>query len=306
MEQKVNVKLSKKRFTLIEQASHQVRGFSTLYQQLEEKIVLSGMSKSSLGNYGRKLAQVSLHFNQLPQHIGERKLNKYLASLARDSKVPSLSDFKHTVYGLRYCFRLLGLNDKVVKLPSIKRENKLPVVLNRSECRMLFKAPGLLKHRIMLSLIYSAGLRARELCRLKVADIDSGRMMIHIRRSKYNKDRYVPLSPIILIGLRKYYYACQPVEYLFNGKLPGSPMSTRGLQWALREAVKTCKLRKDITLHTLRHSYATHLLEEGMDIVSIKELLGHERIETTLVYLHVAKPNRSKLFSPLDRLYHKG
>ena len=193
------------------------------------------MSQSSLGNYGRKIAKVCLHFNQLPQHIGERQLNKYLAGLARDSKVPSLSDFKHTVYGLRYCFRLLGLNDKVVKLPSIKRENKLPVVLNRDECRMLFKAPGLLKHRIMLSLIYSAGLRARELCRLKIADIDSGRMMIHIRRSKYNKDRYVPFSPIILIGLRKYYYACQPV-----------------------------------------------------------------------VYLHVAKPIRSKLFSPLDRLYHKG
>jgi site-specific recombinase XerD len=306
MEQKTEVKLRKKRFTLIEEASHKVRGFSTLYQQLEEKIVLSGMSKSSLGNYGRKLAQVCLHFNQLPQHIGERKLNKYLASLARDSKVPCLSDFKHTVYGLRYCFRLLGMNDKAVKLPSIKRENKLPVVLNRSECRILFKAPELLKHRIMLSLIYSAGLRARELCRLKLADIDSGRMMIHIRRSKYNKDRYVPLSPLMLKGLRKYYYACQPVEYLFNGNQPGSPLSTRGLQWVIRQAVKKCKLRKDITLHTLRHSYATHLLEEGMDIISIKELLGHERIETTMVYLHVAKPNRSNLFSPFDRLYGKG
>ena len=97
----------------------------------------------------------------------------------------------------------------------------------------------------------------------------------------------------------------QPVEYLFNGNEPGSPLSIRGMQWALREAVKKCKLQKGITLHTLRHSYATHLLEYGMDIVSIKELLGHERIETTLVYLHVAKPNRSNLFSPLDRLYHK-
>jgi site-specific recombinase XerD len=128
-------------------------------------------------------------------------------------------------------------------------------------------------------------------------------MMIHIRQSKYNKDRYVPLSSLMLEGLRKYFYACRPVEYLFNGNEVGSPLSVRGMQWALREAVKKCKLQKGITLHTLRHSYATHLLEFGMDIVSIKELLGHERIETTLVYLHVAKPNRSNLFSPFDRLY---
>jgi site-specific recombinase XerD len=155
-------------------------------------------------------------------------------------------------------------------------------------------------------MIYSAGLRAREASRLHLKDIDSGRMMIHIRQSKYNKDRYVPLSPMILEGLRKYYYACQPVEYLFNGNAPGTPLSVRGMQWALREAVKKCKLQKGISLHTLRHSYATHLLEYGMDIVTIKELLGHERIETTLIYLHVAKPNRSNLFSPLDRLYTKG
>ena len=97
-----------------------------------------------------------------------------------------------------------------------------------------------------------------------------------------------------------------PVDYLFNGYEPGSPLSVRGMQGALREAVKKCNLQKGISLHTLRHSYATHLLEFGMDIVSIKELLGHVKIETTLVYLHVAKPNRSNLFSPLDRLYTKG
>ncbi len=300
-----DVKLRKKTFTIVEQACHDIRGFRNLYQELDDKVRLSGQSVSTLNNYARKLAQIALHFGKLPQHVGEKELDKYLASLARDSKTPSLSDFKHTVYGLRYCYRLLGLNDKIVKLPSIKRDNKLPVVLNYRECRALFKAPDLLKHRVLLSLIYSAGLRAREASRLKISDIDSGRMMIHIRKSKYNKDRYVPLSPTILNGLRKYYYACRPVDYLFNGSTPGTPLSVRGMQWALREAVKKCKLQKGITLHTLRHSYATHLLEFGMDIVTIKELLGHERIETTLVYLHVAKPNRTNLFSPFDRLYAK-
>ncbi len=232
-------------------------------------------------------------------------MNKYLASVARQSKTPSLSDFKFAVHGLRYCYRLLGMNEKVLQLPKIREPQKLPVVLNRQECIALFKAPELLKHRVLLSLIYSAGLRAQEASRLKIADIDSGRMMIHIRQSKFNKDRYVPLSPLILQGLRKYVYACQPVDYLFNGNGAGSPLSIKGMQWALREAVKKCKLQKGISLHTLRHSYATHLLEEGMDIVSIKDLLGHERIQTTMIYLHVAKPNRSNLFSPFDRLYKK-
>jgi site-specific recombinase XerD len=258
-----------------------------------------------LSNYARKLAQLSLHFGKLPQHISEKELNKYLASLARLSKSPSLSDFKFTVYGLRYCYRLLGMNDKVVQLPKIKRDKKLPVVLNHQECKAIFNAPDLLKHRVLLSFIYSAGLRAREVSKMKLSDIDSGRMMIHIRQSKYNKDRYVPLSPLMLEGLRKYYYACRPVDYLFNGNEPGSPLSVRGMQWVLRAAVKKCNLQKGITLHTLRHSYATHLLEFGMDIVTIKELLGHSSINTTLVYLHVAKPNRSNLFSPLDRLYKK-
>lgn len=303
---KTQSKLSKKAFTGVEQACHQIRGFKKLYEELDDKVWLSGHSHSTLSNYARKLAQLSLYFGKLPENISEKEVNKYLANLARQSKTPSLSDFKFMVYGLRYCYRLLGMNDKAVALPKIKQANKLPVVLNYNECRALFHAPELLKHRVLLSLIYSAGLRAREASNLRIADIDSGRMMIHIRQSKYNKDRYVPLSPCILKGLRKYYYACRPVEYLFNGNEPGSPLSVRGMQWALREAVKKCKLQKGITLHTLRHSYATHLLEFGMDIVTIKDLLGHERIDTTMVYLHVARPNRTNLFSPFDRLYQKG
>jgi site-specific recombinase XerD len=200
---------------------------------------------------------------------------------------------------------MLGYESKAIKLPKFHKEKKLPVVLNPHECKILFSAPGVLKHRVMLSLIYSAGLRVGELCRLKIADIDSGRMMIHIRQSKYNKDRYLPLSPLILQGLRKYFKMYKPVEWLFNGKDATVPITPRGVQWLVRETIKKTKICKDVTVHTLRHSYATHLLENGMDIVSIKELLGHERIETTMVYLHVAKPNRTNLFSPFDRLYKK-
>jgi len=302
---KTQSKLQKKSFTIIQRACNTVNGFSDLLQEIEDKVKISGHSSSTYENYTRKLASLSLHFGKLPQNISDKEINKYLAQLARQSKTPSLSEFKFTVYGLRYCYKLLGMTEQAVKMPEIKHKKKLPVVLNLTECRALFAAPDVLKHRVMLSLVYSAGLRARELSKLKLADIDSERMMIHIRQSKYNKDRYVPLSPLILDGLRKYCRAYKPVEYLFNGYKVGEPLSVRGIQWVLSETVKKCKLKKDITLHTLRHSYATHLLEYGMDIVTIKELLGHERIETTMVYLHVAKPNRTNLFSPFDRLYNK-
>ncbi len=298
-------KLRKKSFTIVEQAIAQVEGFGELYQDFDDKIRISGQSPSTQRNYARKVAQTCMHFGKLPQHISEKELNKYLADLTRQSKVPSFSNFKFTVYGLRYFYRVLGLEERAVELPSLKHNKKLPVVLNYQECKALFSAPVLLKHRILLALIYSAGLRVREASRLRLSDIDSGRMMIHIRQSKYDKDRYVPLSPLILEGLRKYCQACRPVDYLFNGHNPGTPLSVRGMQWVFREAVIKCKLQKGVSVHTLRHSYATHLLEFGMDIVSIKELLGHGRIETTMIYLHIAKPDRNNQFSPFDRLYKK-
>ena len=301
MRSKSKIKVKAK--TIVEQACLEVYGFREILEELDDRIRLACQSESTLNNYSRKLAQICLHFGRPPQDITEKELNQYLASKARLSKSPSLSDFKFSVYGLRYCFKFLGLNDRLIQLPSIKSSSKLPVVLNYDECKSLFKAPSLLKHRVLLSLIYSAGLRVREANRLKISDIDTGRMMIHIRQSKYKKDRYVPLSPMVLIGLLKYFSVDKPVDYLFNGTEPGSPLSIGGMRWALGEAKRRCGFQKRITLHTLRHSYATHLLQHGLDIVTIKELLGHVRIETTLVYLQVVNLNRCNLFSPFDKLY---
>jgi integrase/recombinase XerD len=300
-------KLRKKTITIVEKACNEVPGFRKLYADFCDKVTLSDQSKGLLTSYGRRLAHLSLHFGKLPQDISEQEMNKYLVALAKQSKTPSRSTFKFAVYGLRYCYRMLGLNKNNVQLPILHKDKKLPVVLNYKECKALFKAPELLKHRVLLSFMYSGGFRAQEVSRMKIGDIDSERKMVHVRRSKYNKDRYVPLSPLVLEGLRKYWKECKPKpkEYLFNGYKPGSPLSVTGMNFALRQAVKKSKLQKSITLHTLRHSYATHLLEFGMDIVTIKELLGHARIETTMVYLHVAIPNRSNLFSPFDRLYKR-
>jgi integrase/recombinase XerD len=298
-------KLRKKSLTMVERAKVQVKGFNELYQEFEDKVLISGHSAIALRNYSRNVAKVCLHFGRLPQDISEKDLNKYLADMAREKRSPGLSSFKFTVYGLRYFYRLLGMSHRLVELPIIKAPKKLPVVLNYKECKALFKAPALLRHRVLLALIYSAGLRVGEASRLRLSDIDSGRMMIHIRQSKYAKDRYVPLSPLVLIGLQRYCTAYHPVDYLFNGNRRGTPITTEGIRYVVRESVKKCGFTKDICAHTLRHSYATHLLEFGMDIVSIKELLGHSRIETTMIYLHVAQSNRINLFSPIDRLYKK-
>ena len=164
-------KLRKKVFTIVEQACHEIHGFKKLYEELQDKILLSGQSKSTRTNYGRKVAQVCLHFGKLPQHISDKEVNRYLASVARQSKTPSLSDFKFYMHGLRYCYRLLGMNEKALQLPKIREPHKLPVVLNRQECIAIFKAPELLKHRVLLSLIYSAGLRAGEASRLNLLPV---------------------------------------------------------------------------------------------------------------------------------------
>ena len=166
------------------------------------------------------------------------------------------------VYGLRYYFRLTGENKRAINLPSLKKDTRLPVILNRSELRKLFAAPALLKHRIVLTLIYSAGLRGQEVINLKISDIDFERKTIHIRQSKYKKDRIVPLSSYMSKGLKKYLSLEHPHIWLFNGKEPDGRYSVRGLSWVMRQALKKTGIDKSVNLHSLRHSYANHLLEE--------------------------------------------
>lgn len=289
--------------TLVEQAIHAVPDFDKVVSKLEQQVTLRGQSKSTLNNYIRRIALFVIHFKSLPENISEEEINEYLVSLARDPRSPSRSSFKHMVYGLRYYYRLLGDNKRAIALPSLKQDAKLPVVLNRAELKQLFKAPALLKQRIVLTLIYSAGLRGQEAISLKLSDIDFERKTIHIRQSKYKKDRIVPLSEVMIKGLTKYLRAENPHIWLFNGKQPGSQYSIRGLSWVLRENLKKTSITKKVNLHSLRHSYATHLLEDGVNIVTLKELLGHAEITTTMIYLHVAQCDQVKAHSPLDTLY---
>lgn len=293
----------KSEFTIIERAIQTIEGFSAVNDRIRQQTILRGQSRSTFENYIRQIARVCLHFGRLPEVISEEEINEYLTGLARDTRSPSRSQFKHTIYGLRYYYRNINHNERAISLPSLREETKLPVILNRSELRELFKAPALLKHRVLLTLIYSAGLRSQEAINLKISDIDFERRTIHIRQSKYKKDRIVPLSIFMAKGLQQYFTVEHPHVWLFNGKEPGGQYSVKGLSWVMKEALKKTDITKDVSLHSLRHTYATHLLEEGVNIVTIKELLGHEDISTTMIYLHVAQCPVTSAHSPLDSLY---
>jgi site-specific recombinase XerD len=289
--------------TLVEKAIQSVDGFEKVYKLLQQQVTLRGQSRSTLENYIRRIALISIHFGMLPEQVSDDEINEYLTALALSAKSPSRSSFKHAVYGLRYYFRLIGHNKRAIALPSLKQDTRLPTILNRAELKELFKAPTLLKHRIVLALIYSAGLRGQEVINLKISDVDFERMTIHIRQSKFKKDRIVPLAKFMAKGLRKYLKAENPHIWLFNGKEADGRYSVRGLSWVMRETIKKTGIKKEVNLHSLRHTYATHLLEEGLNIVTLKDLLGHAEIATTMVYIHVAQCPRINPHSPLDTLY---
>jgi len=274
-----------------------------MYQKLEQKVLLNGLSPSTLKNYGRCIAHLALHYRRLPLELSDEVINEYLLELKNGTN-RSESYFKHTVYGLRFLFRLFGREDRAISLPPIARSKKLPVVLNRSEVFRLLKTPKRLKHRLILGLTYAAGLRLFELAAVEIADIDFERKTVFVRRGKNGKSRYIPLEEHILRGVRSYIDAACPKKYLFNGRAAGDPMSARGIQFIVRQTVEKSELLKKISLHTLRHSYATHFLEDTGDLFSLKENLGHSRIETTLIYVHiVGSLPRTGAYSPLSRVF---
>ncbi|GLU57465.1 tyrosine-type recombinase/integrase [Dyadobacter frigoris] len=190
----------------------------------------------------------------------------------------------------------------------IKKEKKLPEVLSKEECKKLFKAPRTLKHRFLLSFAYSAGLRMNELRHIRISDLDTDRMQVRVRQGKGKKDRYVILSRFIASRLPQYLKELQPQVYLFEGQTPGQVMGERSIQYVITEALQKTDIQKSVSMHTLRHSFATarrtaHLLEDGVDIYTIQHLLGHSQLSTTIMYLHIAQVIPKVGRSPLDTLY---
>ena len=288
-----------------------MEGFKDLLDKFEKNLNVLGRSKSTFKNYARHVSKMALHFKVLPTELDQDQVIDYLNIIKQEHNTPSDSYFKHTVYGLRMLCKVEGIKPHDIGLPSIKGPNKLPVVLSKEEMWRLLISPDLLKHKILLGLLYGCGLRCMEARSVRLQDLDFDRKVLHVVQGKGKKDRYVPLSDHLIRGLKQYIDAERPDEWLFNGQPQDnrkggdfdSRYSQKGVQWAVKSAAKKAGIIKHVNVHTLRHTFATHLLEDGMDIMTLKELLGHERIETTLIYLHIAQSGCRKPFSPLDTLF---
>lgn len=289
--------------TIVSQAKNNVVGFSVSYSKFIQRVTIDQCSKSMITNYSRSIAAIALHFNKVPHEVSVEEINSYLYRMTVHEK-QSISYFKQAVYGLRHWFRLFGMEEKAIQMPSIKKEEKLPVVLSKQECKELFKAPRLLKHKFLLAFAYAGGLRMNELRMLKISDVDLNRKQIHIRQGKGKKDRYVVLSNLLAQKFQQYLSQVKPQIYLFEGQTPSEPMGERSIQYVINEALQKTTIKKQASMHTLRHSFATHLMEDGIDIHSIQRLLGHSDIRTTIVYLHVAQIKPRLAHSPLDSLYN--
>lgn len=268
----------------------------------EKALKLRHYSFRTCKNYRNHIKRFLATFAKSAHEITDTEIGDYLVNLV-DDKSASRNYLNQAISAIKflYCHVLL-MPFAVATIPRPKEERTLPVVLSRTETIRIFKSLQNLKHRALLILAYSAGLRVSEVVRIKIQDIDNDRNMIHIKKAKGKKDRYVPLSQIAQKALTNYQDAYKPNHWLFEGQHTGRHLTERSVQKTLKKTLQKTNITKPVTMHTLRHSFATHLLEDGTDLRYIQELLGHHRPETTMRYTHVAKTNARNVKSPLDNI----
>lgn len=267
-----------------------------------EALELRGVSPKTLKIYVDCIARFARHFGKSPEHLGPEEVRQYLLYLVHERKV-AWGTYKQALAALRFLYRwVLNRGDVVADIRAPRPERRLPVVLSFAEVHRFFAAITSFKHRTLLMFAYAAGLRVSEASRVRVADIDSERMVIRVVQGKRKKDRYTVLSPLLLEMLRHYWWAARPKDYLFPGRGREGHAVNSTVQRACLEAQAAAGLAKEVTPHTLRHSFATHLLEAGTDLRVIQELLGHASPRTTAVYTHVSTKLIARTKSPLDLL----
>lgn len=272
-----------------------------LRRRMLEDLRVRNYSVRTQETYIGRVADFAKHFDASPEELGPEEIRSYQLHLVE--RGVSWSLFNQSVCALRFLYRVtVPVEWKVEQIPFAKREKRLPTVLSPEEVARLLGAVRNRKHRALLMTIYSAGLRVSEATHLQVQDIDSQRMLIRVRQGKGRKDRQVMLSPVLLKELRDYARSCRLALWLFPGAVPTKPMDVTGVQRACHAARRHAGIQKPVTPHVLRHSFATHLLEDGADLPVIQELLGHTDVRTTRRYTHVALPRLQATRSPLDRL----
>jgi site-specific recombinase XerD len=267
-----------------------------------EDLQIRQYSPTTIRLYLYAIKTFAKHFGKPPDQLGAEHIRRFQLFLIKEKKV-STSTYVLMVCALRF-FYTHTLHRKVAidRIPFPRRERKLPLILSRDEIKALLEAPQDLRHRAMLAILYGSGLRVSEVARLKVTDIDSARNMLWVRSGKGRKDRQALLPPKLRELLRCYWRSKRPTDWLFPGADPTQPTSVKTIFRACRQAAHSAGIAKSIHPHLLRHAFATHLLEAGVNLRTIQFLLGHARLETTARYLQVADVNVRATTSPLESL----
>lgn len=273
-----------------------------LRRRFIEDLELRNLSENTIKSYVWSVTRFAKFFGKSPELLGPEEIRSYLLHLVHKKKA-ARSTYRIALSAIRSLYRTTLKKSWIVDgIEQARTEKKLPIVLSMDEVERFFEALVSLKHRATLMTAYSAGLRVSEVVSLRVTDIDSERMVIRVDQGKGRKDRYVPLSKHLLVVLREYWKAARPDDYLFPGRGKSGHLSAHAVQDACKHAAREAGLKKTTTPHTLRHSFATHLLEDGNDLRTIQLLLGHRNLNTTATYTHVSRKHLETTASPLDLL----
>jgi len=265
---------------------------------------LRGLREYTIKSYYSKVKLYQNHFDKPATELDISHIQSYLHYL-RTEKKHATGSINICNCSLRFLYNVvLDKPLNLHKIPRIRKQHSFPDILTRDEISKIFSVCNKVRDKCILMTTYSAGLRVGEVTNLKVSDIDSNNMQILIRNGKGGKDRYAILSETNLEILREYWYACRPAEWLFSGKIrPGKPMGTKSIQNIFHKYLKLAGISKKVTTHSLRHAFATHLLEDGVSIYHIKQLLGHADISTTCRYLRITKISDLNVISPIDKMF---
>jgi integrase/recombinase XerD len=258
-------------------------------------------SNSSINCYLHSIKQLCLHSGRLPDAMCENDIYNYLLHL-KDERNLRRESIRNHLQGIRFVYRKIYKRIDVIQdVPYPKQTKHLPVILSSKELKLLFASAKSLKHQVILKIAYSGGLRRSEISRLKLVDIDTKNNLLRIENSKGNKDRYTLLAKNLIPKLATYCKRYKPEKYLFNGRIKGLPYSDEGLRWTFSQALLKSGIQKEVSLHSLRHAFASHLLAMGTDLFTIQKLMGHDDIRTTMIYLQLNQPPENRpLMSPLD------
>jgi integrase/recombinase XerD len=273
-----------------------------LRRRMIDDMTLRNLSPGTIRAYVRCVADFARHFHASPEHLGAEQIRCFMLHLVQERRV-SLGHANVYRSALRFLYKVtLGRDLTLDSIVGVRQSHRLPVVLSAEEVARFLAAVPNLKHRALLTTAYAGGLRVSEVTRLRAEDIDSQRMVIRVQQAKGRKDRYVMLSPRLLEVLRAYWKVVRPRAYLFPGARPDRPMNVDSVRRVCREARQYAGLGKRITTHTLRHSFATHLLEAGTDLRTIQVLLGHRSLDSTARYTHIATAALPSIRSPFEQL----